>query len=519
MMKKLFTVPAIILLSAASVFAQGLGGKVGIGGKAGIGGGASSVSGTWLVNQDTGVSLALGSVLPCTSTTTTSCTVTSFIPTVANSALVVAIFTGNDVTISSVTGCGGTWNLIPGGKGHYFDSPLSQNADIAYNTTNTGGCASITINVSGAPGSGFYGNGIIVQVAEGVPPAGATASLDQANTQINSSCGGSCTLPPFNTTNSNALTGNDFVIAFGSPDFTLTNTDYGASIGGTYNGCGSTYIQDYTENCLALNVPAGNLTGTAEQCSTGTCPDTGHMDFTSIAFKATFTTSPTPTWSLTNAALYSSVAGAACSPSCTITVPSTAGGKGFIVWVLTNNTFVGAGAYISSGTIGSTGLTVPAGCQITSAVGSISCAYVTSDPSGQTSLSLTMNTGINPAFIGAYEISKGSSISLDNLGTTNNSGTAVTLMPGQALSLSGTDDFVFQAVVYTGGGNSCVQSVQYYIYPSAQISNNCSGLQYNGSGYYGDVAFNMNVASVPAFDWDLYAGSTSKSIVAALAFK
>ena len=40
MMKKLFTVPAILLLSAIFVFAQGVGGKAGIGGKAGVGGGA-----------------------------------------------------------------------------------------------------------------------------------------------------------------------------------------------------------------------------------------------------------------------------------------------------------------------------------------------------------------------------------------------------------------------------------------------------------------------------------------------
>jgi hypothetical protein len=490
----------------------------------GVGANGGSGGATWAgtLLQDT--SLSLGSVIQCSSASATACTWSGFLPTTANSGFAVTIATGNNVTIPSITwSCGGTWTY---NSPHLYDSTNTMNITTAYNTTNTGGCTSLTINVSGAPGTnGNLGAGIFPDVVEVAPPSGATISVDQVSTQNNSSCSSACTLPPFNSTNSNALTATDAVVVFAYPQFTTANVARSSTNGGTYNAYTSPYMEDYggngSGNGVAFNAPAGSLTGTAEQCSGGGgCPATGYADFTAIAFKSSlgsFTVSPSAIWTPVNMQLQSLTgSGTSCSPSCSLTIQSTAGSDAFVVWVIGP-----AGDFLSSCSLSSTNCTVPTGagtCQISQAsVGAISCGYITSDPSGVTTLSITM-TASATYYFGAYEISKsGGSISLAGQGSTSVA-TATNTPTGQAVSLSAGNYFVFQAIAHATGTNQCIQSVSIIPFPY-QAWTNCTGQVYGSTTEEGAVGFVMNVASAPAPTWSLYDSKTSKYVVAALVLK
>jgi hypothetical protein len=469
-------------------------------------------SGSYAFLQDTG--LSLGSSPTCGSATT-SCTFNVFLPTAANSGLAVWEYSNNHVTISSVTGCGGTW--VTGIGGAIDDSTNSVYSDLAYNITNTGSCTSLTITFSGNSGGAFP------TVFEIAPPSGATISFDQVSTELDASCGSSCTLPPFNSADSNALTETDAVVVFTYPQYAIAGTTGNTPSRGSLNGCSSPYIEDYGGNCIALNVASGALTGTAQQCMGGTCPTTGYADFTAIAFKSSysnFTVSPSAIWTVPNMSMYSN--GLACSGTgCSLTIPSTTSGNGGILWALTGTT----SQVISSATVGGSSLIVPTGsntCQIeVSGVGSMSCAYIDSLPASATSVSIDTNTSAT-FYFHWFEFHKSSgSISLDAHNSTSNTSTSAT-PPGQSLTLAGTSadpDIVFQGILIPGGADTCEQSVFLVPYPYNAWTN-CTGQVSDVSAdYVGAVGYLPNVTSMPAFDWSIYGGTAQATAVAGMAFK
>ena len=505
---KVFLGPLCASFLVAACWAQLL--TTGAGGKS-----SGAQSGSWRFGQD--ISLSLGSVNQCPSTTSTSCTFSGFLPTTAGSAFVVEIITTNNVTISSLSwSCGGTWTT--GFGAHIYDSANQVNGDLAYNLGNTGGCTSLTITLSGAPGSGGpYTPGAFPGILEILPPSGATAAFDQVATSTNSSCSTSCTLPAF--TGGKALTATDAVVVFPLDANTITNVT--ASGTGTYNGYSAPYISDYggngSPNGIALNA-TGSFTGTAENAN-GSGPQTGYADFMAVAFKSSygsFTVSPSAIWSAVSMALNNG-AGVSCSPTCNFTVGSTAGSKLFVVWVIGQ-----PGQYLSSGTLGASSLTVPSGagtCQNSlTGVGSVSCGYILSDPSGQTTLALTMSANAT-YYLGAYEMAKSGGAAALDAQNSSTSSTASNTPAGQALTLSGSDDLVFQAIAIASGvTNQCIQGVTLIAYPYDAWTN-CTGQVYGSSTYNGAVGFALNQASAPAPTWSIYDSLTSKSVVAALAFK
>lgn len=474
-------------------------------------------SGSWTWYQDQ--TIALGTNLPCTSTSSTACTF-NFLPTKAGSAIVVYITSVANVTISSVTGwtCGGTWTY---NTPHLYDSTNTANTAFAANVGNTGGCTSMTVNVSAAPGA----NGITPGLEEFLPPAGATASIDTTSTSTNASCTNNCVMAPFDTTHGTALNGTDVVFEFGSLPHSMTNVGGPPNSGGTYNGCGTPFLQDQGGQCVALNVSPGSMTiGNAEVCTAGTCPSAQYADFLGIAFTSnygTFTLSPSQIWSVVNMQLLAVTnQTTTCNPSCTLALQSTAGSKLFVLWAM--STLTSVQQTISSCTLGATSCTIPSTgssfCNnFESTVGSINCAYILSDPSGQTSLSITMSTN-DTYYFGAYEIGKsGGSVTLDTQGSVVNS-SATNTVSGPTLTLSGTNDIVFQGIIQGTVAATCVQASNYYELPYSNWTN-CDGQVFGPVATLGAVGFSYNLASAPVTTWSFYNGATSKSVVAALAFK
>lgn len=477
---------------------------------------SGSSQGSWAWIQDQ--TIALGSVPPCPSTSSTACTF-SFLPTKAGSGIAVYLGTTNNVTVSSISwSCGGTWN---NNAVHNFDSTNTSNAIIATNVGNTGGCTSMTVNISGAPGT----IGVSPGLEELAAPPGASVSVDQVSSSTNASCSNNCNMAPFDSGHSNALTATDAVFEFAQIPHSMANVSLGTNSGGTYNGCGSPFLQEQGGLCVALNVPSGSMTiGSAEMCVNPTCPSATYADFLAVAFKSSygsFTVSPTQIWSIVNMQLLPVANGqTSCTPSCTLAVQSTAGSKLFVLWAI--STLTAAQQTITACSLGATNCTIPSTgtnfCNnFLSGTGSISCAYILSDPSGQTSLSITTSTN-DTYYFGAYEIGKtGGSVSLDVQGSVVNS-TATNTVSGPALTLTGSNDIVFQGIVNGTASTTCVAGSTYYELPYSNWTN-CTGQVYDPNSTRGAVGFSLNMTSAPVTTWTFYNSATSKSVTAALAFK
>ena len=493
------------------------------------------ISGTWSGGFLQDSSLSLGSVRQCNDAVLTTCAFQTALPSTTGSIATLGINTGNNVTISSITwDCGGTWQTA---GVHIWDGTNNQNQDVFYNTTSTsGGCGTaahpVNITISGAPGSWTSHTlthaGIFPVFDEQVCPSGAgTCVLDQVATQQNASCNSACTLPSF--TGGNALTAIDWVLIVGMPKFSVTNVATGAAGGGTYNGYGAPYRGiyggNYSDNGIAENIGPGAVTGaTAEMCSVASgCPSLANFaHFAALAFKsnpAIVTISPPNIWSVGNMQLLSATV-TACSPTCTYTIPSTVSGDG---WLLVSIPDAAGTGVISSCSVGASSCTVRTGantCQMPTlaTVGRGSCAYITSLPAAGTSASITMSASAS-YFLGAYEFTKvGGGIAFDTDNSTS-VGVAANTPTGQALTLTGTNDIVFQIIAIHGGvANQCIQSASFIPFPYNAYTN-CTGQVYGSTTYNGAAGFAVNVGSVPANQWAIYNGLTSVYEVAAVAFK
>lgn len=495
-------------------------------GLAGIAPVLSVASGSWVEGQAIG--LGLGNASPCTSATSTSCT-WSMLPTVANSAFALAVITTNNVTISSVSwSCGGTWHT--GYGGHVYDSAVG-NSDTAYNIGNTGGCTSVTVNISGAPGNSIW-TGIAVEPVEFYPPSGATVSLDQVSAIDDSSaCGATatpCTLAPFNTTNSNALTATDAVVQFNVPQYTVSSCSLSSGVSESCNGTySSPYLIDYNGNAVALNVASGNLTGTALQSQGGTNAN-GVAAFSAIAFKSSigsFTVSPAAIWSATASDSFY-VTSIACSPTCVLSVPSTTGGSDNLL-VVCGQTLAGAGAsaYITAMTdsASETGWVIPSGSSTVqigaTSYGTNSCAWKLGNAGGITSVTPTMNVSGTYYSFAIYEFNKSTGAPvLDAQNSTNQTTPSTSTPPGQALTLTGTDDLCFQMIQMPGATDGILAISNGYAYPY-DVWGNTNGQNIQEDEEAGAIGYALNVASVPAPEWLTYNAVSAGSLVAAVCFK
>lgn len=376
----------------------------------GSGGGSSA---GWAFVQDT--------VITTCKSGTSSCNINiNIMPTTAGTVWILRIHTPNNVTITSVSGGGGSWQLCPASSCHLFDSSLTggDNQDLAYNLSGTAGTTSVTVNLSGPAGSFFGGNFLEI-----LPPPGSTASFDTAGTSTSSTCT-TCAAPSL------TLSGTDAVVQVLSGN--------GAA---AWNSWSSPYMTDFAANGIGLNVSSG--TG-----PTISVASPGGGDVTAIAFKSSagVFTPPTGPISLVS---YANPRNVNCAPSCSITVPST--GANHLLFLEAGDL---SSTSISSVSGGGT-WTTPSGantCKISMAGGyAMSCAYVLASSAGATTINITMSGSASANFTFSEVSSSSGQFTFDTEASASN---AAQFFPsGPSLTLSGTNDVVFQAAMIPGGAS------------------------------------------------------------------
>jgi hypothetical protein len=358
-----------------------------------------------------------------------SCTIGpgNMLPTIAGTVWVVEVQTSTNVTIASVTGGGGAWTLCPASSCHLFSSTPARNVDMAYNLTGNAGTTAVTFNLSGGSGTILGAN-----FFEFLPPAGSTASFDTAGTTSSTTCTTAC--PGVGL----SLSGTDVILQ-----------SMHANNASTWNAWSSPYTSLPLGEGLYLNATSGTAP-TVRTSGTGAVVH-------AIAFKSSLGlfSPPAQPISVVN---YTAPQGVSCNPSCSLNIPST--GAGHLLYLEAANL---TSSRISSVSAGGTWV-IPGGCQITlpSLGGALSCGYVLSSTAGTTSLSVTMTGGTNGSFA-VWELASASgSFTFDIQGSATN---AASYSPkGVALTLTGTNDVIFQSA-FVNGGTSAVS-----LYPMPRIS-------------------------------------------------
>lgn len=338
------------------------------------------------------------------------------LPTSTGTVWVVYIHTPNNVTITSVSGGGGTWTLCPASSCHVFNSAIGANVDMAYNLTGTAGTTHVTVTLSGSAGAFFGSN--FVEIA---PPSGTTASFDASGATSSASCM-TCTAVGL------TLSATDAVIQM-----------FGGNGPSAWNSWSSPYFEDMASNGIGLNVSSGTA-------PTVTVQSPGGGVFTTLAFKSTAGIF-TPTAAQLSMVSFTNPTGVSCSPSCSLSVPST--GSGHLLYVEAGDLSSNRISSISGGGTWA----IPSGantCQITlSGSDALSCAYALSSTAGATSLHVTMTGTCNCSFT-IWEVATTTGVfALDAQGSTTNS--ASFYPHGQTLTLSGSNDVIFQAIFVPGG--------------------------------------------------------------------
>lgn len=350
-------------------------------------------------------------------------------PTTAGTVRIIFLRTANasnapNVTISSVSGLGSTWNLCPASSCHILGN---DDLDMAYAIGGTGGQLNGTITLSGNSGTAFF----TVILYEFLPPAGATASFDTSGT-VQSNC------------TSGSATGVGLGLTPSNTDLIFTGRGNGDPSGPfAYS---APYVQTPYNNAFNLNTTSG--TAPTMGCVGST------MIYTAMAFKtsAGLFTPPTKNMKPVNYTNNNDVQ-LTCSPTCSLTIPaSTAGNLLFLEAADINAAFISAvsdsqgDSWVVPGTTGSST------CRntVSGTNDALSCAWVLVAKGGTTSLSITMsaNGAVQFAVMEVHSALAGN-FALDAQGSTQN--TASFNPSGQALAISGSDDVVFQAAFIPGG--------------------------------------------------------------------
>ena len=349
-----------------------------------------------------------------------TCTISSgeIAPTTAGSVWVLQVQTQTNVTITSVTGGGGSWVHCANCQ---VTNPSGFSADAWYNLSgNAGTTSGITFNLSGSSGTVLSAN-----FYELLPPPGYTASLDTAGKATQSSC--------------TTCSGPTLVLA--ATDAVIMNPGGAAAAG--WNACSAPYITDANGSCIGLDVPVGSTTPTIK--FTGS----SNPEFMAIAFKSTLGnfTPPTHQYSVAN---FTAVAPAACG-TCTLTIPAT--GTGHLLFIEAGDESFTHIISVSGGGTWS----VPSGantCQAQLAIAgqnnAASCAYDLSSSSGTTSITVSMSGSAATNFA-IWEIATNTgAFTLDTQASiTNNSNSFYP--SGPALTLTGKNDVIFQLAWVVGG--------------------------------------------------------------------
>ena len=384
---------------------------------------------------------AMAPGISCASTT---CALTQFTPTVAGSVWIVITTNASNISPSSITLGGGTWVHCTACQG--YTSGLFA-TDIYYNLGGTTGTSTIDVNYATAPSTPS-----LAEFIEISPPSGYTASYDTGGYNASATCTTTCTGATL------TLSGNDAIIM---PTDYLTNWNGWNFITG---GTGYSWFADWTGDGLCLNCTLG----TAPSASVTTSPVGGWVG-AEIAFKSTAGTfsTPAPVFNFANITSPNGAAEYNCSPTCSITIPSTTAGNLLYVEASTEV----YGDYISSISGGGTWV-IPTGCQeqiTTPSTLNVSCAYVLSATGSTTSVSITLDGSSSATGLAVFEVHRTSGTwALDTDGATANTASFTPTL--QALTLSGTNDVIFQAMGDQGGIESC-QFLPWYTFNQPLTTN------------------------------------------------
>lgn len=359
-----------------------------------------------------------------------TCTM-NILPTTAGSMWVIQIVTANNVTINTANG----WTQCPVSC-HSFTSGFNQ--DIAYKIDGSAGTTSVSVTLS-SNATGYFG----MSFAEVLPPAGYVGTYDTSGHNEAGSCV-TCTGVAL------SLSATDAIIQF-------QNEENNVCAGG-WNCWSAPYITDIVNQGIYLNAISGIAPTLTQNTS-------GEINFSAIAFKSTagsFTVpTPSPVFSIYSFTLgtttYNQATGLTCNPTCSLTIPATQAGD--LLFAQAGNENSGHISSVSGG--GS--WVVPTGantCALTTNTQANSCAYVLSATAGTTTINFTMS-GNSTYGINVYEIARTSgSFTLDSQNSVSvDSSTNNTF--GPALTLSGTNDVIFQETT----GDGFFNSAKYYAQP------------------------------------------------------
>src|SRR5262249_8026791 len=151
------------------------------------------------------------------------------------SVWVLQVQTQNNVTMTNVTGGGGTWVHCPN---CHITNPSGFTADAWYNLSgNAGTTSGISFTLSGSSGNVFS-----VNFYELLPPPGATASFDASAAATPSSC----------------TTCNGPTLVLAATDAVIMNPGGAPATG--WNACRAPYVTDSNGSCIGLDLSAGSTT-------------------------------------------------------------------------------------------------------------------------------------------------------------------------------------------------------------------------------------------------------------------
>jgi hypothetical protein len=420
----------------------------------------------WTFVQESHITYCTNTASSCTSSAGT------IVPTVANSVRVVSIWTSANVTITSVTGGGSSWTLCPN---CHTRTTGGDNVDMAYTTGGgTSGQTVFTVNLSGGAGGLF-----LFWFTEFLPPTGSTASLDASgSTTTGSTNCATCSLVGL------TLTGTDVV--------------YQQRIGAKpvpWHAFSAPYVMTQAQNALALNTNSGTA-------PTMTASGTEVAGAAALAFKSSAGTFAPPAQNIVpkNVTATPEAGGLACTPTCSLTIPSTTAGN-----LLYLQSFTTTGSMISSVTDSQgdtwvapaqgsgTGSTCQSHATLSSTNMALGCAYALAAKGGTTSVSITLSGGgQNPASFVLVELGPtGGTFALDAgsapQGSTLNAASLTS--SGQSLTLaSGADDAIFQALAIPGGSSGASYFPQFCLNGGTSCPNGGTFQDFNAMlGYLGDA--------------------------------
>ena len=388
----------------------------------------------------------------CSTVTGSSCTISAgnLTPTVAGSVWILSVQTRNNVTITSISGGGGTWIHCPN---CHAANPSGYNIDAWYNLTGSAGTSTgISITLSG--NSGFFSG----QFIEILPPPGSTASYDTSGIATPTNCSGTSSTP-CTAVSLSGISATDVIV----------QNDGGAAEA-AWNSWSAPYIEDANGYGICLDCTSGTApTVTYFPCGSQSAQTTCNPEYFAIAFKSSagIFTPPTPQFTLVNYTAPNTASRYQQPPNgpailcnagtpCSLPIPATSG-SGHLLFLVAGNEVSSFISSVTCSPVACPSWTFPSGantCRQTMTIQgagyAMSCGYNLSIPAGVTSLNITMTGSGQEIFAALEVVSTTGAIAFDTQANFTGANQQE-FITSPALNTSGSNDFVVQLFANAGG--------------------------------------------------------------------